>query len=70
MTVNKKFKWKLPKSIANYANKYFEELIPKGDLKEAILMQSKVLKNTDTARILDNFLKDFLRNKKKKMRKI
>ena len=26
MTDDEKFKWKLPKSIANYANKYFEEL--------------------------------------------
>ena len=27
ITENEKFKWKLPKSMANYANKYFEEYV-------------------------------------------
>ena len=37
VTEDEKFKWKLPKGMASYANKYFEEFIPEGDLKEAIL---------------------------------
>ena len=37
ITENEKFKWKLPKSMANYVNKYFEEYVPEDSLKEAIL---------------------------------
>ena len=48
--------------MASYANKYFEEFIPEGDLKEAILTQSPVPENMDTAKNLDNFL---LKEKKK-----
>ena len=39
ITENEKFKWKLLKSMANYANKYFEEYVPEDSLKEAILYQ-------------------------------
>ena len=42
VTEYEKFKRKLPKEMASYANKYFEEFIPEGDLKEAILTQSPV----------------------------
>ena len=51
--------------MASYANKYFEEFIPEGDLKEAILTQSPVLENKDTVKKLDDFLKDILKEKKK-----
>ena len=61
-TEDEKFKWKLPKGMASYANKYFEEFIPEGDLKEAILTQSPVPENMDTVKELDNFL---LKEKKK-----
>ena len=46
-TEDEKCNWKLPKGMANYVNKYFEELISEGDLKEAILMQSPVPENMD-----------------------
>ena len=48
--------------MASYANKYFEEFIPEGDLKEAILTQSPLPENMDTVKKLDNFL---LKEKKK-----
>ena len=47
---DEKFKWKLPKGMASYANKYFEEFIPEGDLKEAILTQIPVPENVDTVK--------------------
>ena len=65
VTEDEKFKWKLPKGMASYANKYFEEFIPEGDLKEAILTQSPVPENIDTVKKLDDFLKDLLKEKKK-----
>ena len=37
ITENEKFKWKLPKSMANYPQKYFKECIPEDSLKEVIL---------------------------------
>ena len=36
VTEDEKVKWKLPKGMESYANKYFEEFIPERDLKEAI----------------------------------
>ena len=51
--------------MASYVNKYFEEFIPEGDLKEAILMQSAVPENMDTVKKLDDFFKDLLKEKKK-----
>ena len=51
--------------MASYANKYFEEFIPEGDLKEAILTQSPVPENIDTVKKLDDFLKDLLKEKRK-----
>ena len=50
VTEDEKFKWKLPKGMASYANKYFEEFIPEGDLKEAILTQIPVPENVDTVK--------------------
>ena len=70
VTEDEKFKWKLPKGMASYANKYFEEFIPEGDLKEAILTQSPVPENMDTVKKLDDFLKDLLKEKRKLMSKI
>ena len=55
VTEDEKFKWKLPKGMASYANKYFEEFIPEGDLKEAILTQSPVPENIDTVKKLRSF---------------
>ena len=40
ITDNEKLKWKLPKSMANYVNKYVEEYVPEDNLKEAILCQN------------------------------
>ena len=34
--------------MPSYANKYFEEFIPEGDLKEAVLAQRPVPENIDT----------------------
>ena len=45
VTEDEKFKWKLPKGMTSYANKYFKGFNPEGDLKEAILTQSPVSKN-------------------------
>ena len=50
VTEDEKFKWKLPKGMASYANKHFEEFIPEGDLKEATLTQSPVPENIDTVK--------------------
>ena len=38
---------KLPKSMANYTNKYFEEYVPEDSLKEAILCQNLVSDNLE-----------------------
>ena len=51
--------------MASYANKYLEEFIPVGDLKEEILTQSPVPENMDTVKKLDDFLKDLLKEKRK-----
>ena len=56
ITENEKFKWKLPRSMANYANKYFEEYVPEDSLKEAILCQNSVPDNLDNVKKLDDFL--------------
>ena len=65
ITENEKFKWKLPKSMANYANKYFEEYFPEHSLKEAILWQNPVPDNLDDDKKLDDFLRDILKEKRK-----
>ena len=36
--------------MASYANNYFKEFIPEGELKEAILTQILVPKNMDTVK--------------------
>ena len=56
ITENEKFKWKLPRSMANYANKYFEEYVPEDSLKEPILCQNPVPNNLDNVKKLDDFL--------------
>ena len=65
ITENEKFKWKLPKSMANYASKYFEECVPEDSLKEAILCQNPVPDNLDNVKKLDDFLRDSLKEKRK-----
>ena len=65
ITENEKFKWKLPKSMENYANKYFEEYVPEDSLKEAILCQNPVPDNLDNVKKLDDFLKEILKEKRK-----
>ena len=50
--------------MTNYANKHFEEFIADGVLKEAISMQIPMSENMDTVNILEDFLKDFLREKR------
>ena len=64
VTEDENFKWKLPKGMTNYANKHFEEFIADGVLKEAISMQIPMSENMDTVNILEDFLKDFLREKR------
>ena len=59
---NEKFKWKLPKSMANYANKYFEEYVPEDSLKEAVLCRNPVPDNLDND---NDFLRDILKEKRK-----
>ena len=63
---NEKFKWKLPKCIANCSNKYFEEYIPEDSLKEAILFPSPVPDNLDNVKKLDDLLRDILKEKRKR----
>ena len=65
VTEDEKFKLKYPKGMPSYTNKYFEEFIPEGDLKKAILTQSPVPENMDTVKKLDHFLKNLLKEKKK-----
>ena len=68
ITENGKFKWKLPKSMVNYANKYFEDHIPEDSqklLKEAILRQNPVPDNLGNVKKLDDFLRDILKEKRK-----
>ena len=50
--------------MPSYANKYFEEFIPEGDLKEAVLAQRPVPENIDTVKKLDDSLKNLLKEKK------
>ena len=70
ITENERFKWKLPKSMANYANKYFEEYALEDSLKEDILCQNPAPDNLDNVRKLDNFLRDILNEKRKTYKKI
>ena len=65
ITENEKFKWKLPKSMANYTNKYFEDYVPENSLKEDILCQNPVLGKIDNIKKLDDFLRDVLKEKRK-----
>ena len=65
ITENEKFKWKLPKSMANYTNKYFEEYVPEDSVKEAILYQNPVPYNLDNVKKLDSFLRDIFKEKHK-----
>ena len=69
-TENAKFKWKLPKGMANYANKYFEEFISEGDLKEAILMPVQCQKICTLLKNQTISLKIFLKKKGKVISKI
>ena len=50
--------------MANYANKYFEEFISEGDLKEAILMPGIVPENMYTFKELDYFFKNLFKEKR------
>ena len=50
VTEDEKFKWKFPKGMASYANKYFKEFIPEGDLKEGILTRSPLPENMDSVK--------------------
>ena len=52
---NEKFKWKLPKSKANYVNKYFEGYVPEDSLKEAVLCPNPVPNNLDNVKKLNDF---------------
>ena len=70
ITENEKFKWKLPKSMANYANKYFEEYVPEDSLKEAILCQNPVPDNLDNVKKLDDFLRDILKEKRENIENV
>ena len=69
-TENEKCKWKLPKSMTNYANKYFEECILEDSLKEAILCQNSVPDNFHKVKKLDNFLKNLFNKNVKETNKI
>ena len=60
-----KNKWRLPKSMVNYANTHFEEYIPNKDLKESILSFLPVPEKLDPVKKLDDFLKDLLSEKGK-----
>ena len=51
--------------MTSYGNKYFEEFIPEGDLKEAILTQSPLTENMNFVKKIDDFLKDLLKENKK-----
>ena len=62
---NEKFKWKLPKSKANYVNKYFEGYVPEDSLKEAVLCPNPVPDNLDNVKKLNDFLRDILKEKRK-----
>ena len=54
---NEKLKLKLPKSLAHYANLYFEQYIVEDSLKEVILCQNPVPDNLDNFKKLRNILK-------------
>ena len=58
ITENEKFKWKLPKSMVNYANKYFEDHMPEDS-------QKPVPDNLGNVKKLDDFLRDILKEKRK-----
>ena len=70
ITENENFEWWLPKSMANYVKKYFEEYVPEDGLKEAILFQNPLHNNHDNVKKLDDFLRDILKKKVKQMYKI
>ena len=55
VTEDEKFKSTLPKGMASYTNKYFEQFIPERDLKEAILSQSPLPENMDTVKKIRRF---------------
>ena len=55
--------------MANYRNKYFEEYIPEGSFKEAILCQNRAPDNLDNAKKLNDFLRDILKKNVKQTNK-
>ena len=65
ITESEKRKWELPKSMGNYAKKYFKEHIPEDSLKEATICQNPVPDNLDNVKKLDDFFRDILKEKRK-----
>ena len=59
------YKWKLPKGLAKFVNKHFEEYIPDSDLKDQVLTELPIPANIDSVKKLDDFLKDLLKEKRK-----
>ena len=51
--------------MVDYANRYFEEYVPEDSMKEAISLQNPVLDNLDNVNVLDNCLRDILKEKRK-----
>ena len=44
---------------------FFEEYVPEDSMKEAISLQNPVLDNLDNVNVLDNCLRDILKEKRK-----
>ena len=61
-TKKEKFKWKMEKDLAEYANSMAKSYITDKDLEEGILLKTQVPSNIDKTPVVDNFMSKLLAN--------
>ena len=60
------YKYSLPPDMVQYANVNFDTYIKEADLTKAVFIKNPVPENTNPVKTLDDFVKDILKDKKKK----
>jgi len=61
----KSFVYKLPKSLANYANDYCNSYVTEKELQESVLEASPVPANFTSVKKLDEFIREIMKEKRK-----
>ena len=63
MSEEDKFRYSLPTDMDEYANTYFATHVKETDLKRQILMENLMSDNLGQVEKLDDFVRDFLKDK-------